>query len=67
MKFKNWVADQGGPKMLGRKLRVNQFTIYNWFRKEGSVPRPRLMRKLVALGKGAFDLTDILNETGGRK
>jgi hypothetical protein len=62
MKFKNWVISQGGPKAVGRLLKVNQFTVYAWFRAQ-CLPRPRHIKKLVKLGNGAFSFEDILNET----
>lgn len=70
MKFQNWVTAQGGPKPLGRRLRINKFTIYAWF-KRGTTPGARMMQKLVELGNGAFDYADIIHETkkkvGGRR
>lgn len=62
MKFRNWVQAQGGPKTLGRRLRINKFTIYAWLNR-GTTPGTRLMQKLVSMGNGAFDYVDIINET----
>lgn len=64
MKFKTWVINQGGPKAVGRLLKVNQFTVHAWFRR-GVTPRPRAMKRLIVLGKGAFSFEDIITETTG--
>jgi hypothetical protein len=62
MKFKRWVASQGGATQVAALLGLETPTVNHWLW-GNSTPRPRVMQKLVKLGKGAFSYDDIINET----
>lgn len=66
MKFKKWIADQGGPRKVGKLLKVSYMTVHLWLKSE-TTPKAAHMLKLVQLGNGAFDYEDIINETLLRK
>jgi DNA-binding transcriptional regulator YdaS (Cro superfamily) len=62
MKFKNWVKAQGGATKLAARLGIETPTVNHWLWGNCS-PRPKMMQRLVKLGKGAFSYDDLINET----
>jgi hypothetical protein len=65
MKFKKWVAAQGGARAVARLLGTESPTVYAWLSGQ-STPKALTMQQLVKLGKGAFDYDDIISETKGK-
>lgn len=61
-RFFNWIESQGGAKAVGRMLNTESPTVNSWLKKKAR-PRDETKQKLVVLGRGAFDLNDIINET----
>lgn len=61
-RFFSWIEEQGGAKAVARMLDTESPTVNSWLRKKAR-PRDETKQILVRLGKGAFDLNDIINET----
>jgi hypothetical protein len=61
-KFRKWIDDEGGPKVVASNLRLNYRTVYFWLEGINS-PTARLMVDLVKAGKGAFTYQDIIHCT----
>lgn len=66
MKFLKWIEAQGGSTSVGALLGVDAATVNHWVWGNCS-PRPLTMKKLVKLGKGAFDYEDIIQATTRKK
>lgn len=62
MRFRTWIASNGGPKGVSQLLKINKYTVYAWLNR-GITPHANHMIKLIHLGKGAFDFADIVHET----
>lgn len=64
MKFRNWLESQD-VNLLAYRLKVCSQTIYMWKEKK-AIPKSTRLQELVRLGKGEFDVFDIINDTKKR-
>lgn len=57
--FRVWIEAHTAPR-IAKVLKLNASTVYYWM-SGARAPSPKLMQKLVKMGKGAFSYNDIIN------
>lgn len=66
MKFRKWIADQGGPTAVGRLLGITHATVCGWLVRK-STPKAITMVRIVELAGGKLTFADVINETKPKK
>lgn len=59
VKFSKWVYENGGPTAVGRKLKVDRRTIYDWMTGKNS-PSLNMFVRLLVLTNGDLTINDFV-------
>lgn len=61
MKLSTWIATEGGPTVVARRLGVAPQNIHSWLRGV-TVPRPLVLQRLIKMADGDLTYETVIKE-----